>query len=61
MCPRVLWPNMLIQLLSKMFKYTLFFPRLELCFCTLHRLAVHPSMRSRDAERVQPNLRGHLD
>lgn len=32
-----------------------------MCFCTPHSLVVHPSMRSRDAERVELNLREHFD
>lgn len=36
-------------------------PKAGVCFCMLHSLAVHPSMRSRDAEKVEVNLREHLN
>lgn len=39
----------------------LFFLKLYMYFCSLQSLGMHPSMRNRDAGRVETNLREYLE
>ena len=61
MCLRALEPSILTQRTAPDVQTYLVLPEAVEYFCSMHSLAMHPSMRNRDAGRAEPTLRTYLE